>query len=47
MTAGPLAWPVLGLALVAAGAAQHRLIRDRVAPTPPSLSVPTITVSEH
>ncbi|MFF9343775.1 MFS transporter [Streptomyces sp. NPDC014773] len=48
MTAGPLAWPLLGLALVGAGAAQHRLIRDRVAPpAKPSLSVPTITVSEH
>ncbi|MEU8622850.1 MFS transporter [Streptomyces sp. NPDC048623] len=49
MTAGPLAWPVLGLALVGAGAAQHRLIRDRVTrpePTPASLSVPTATVSE-
>ncbi|KKZ69510.1 transporter [Streptomyces showdoensis] len=48
MTAGPLAWPLLGLALVAAGAAQHRVIRDRVtAPAPPSLSVPAVTVSEH
>ncbi|MET9957130.1 MFS transporter [Streptomyces sp. NPDC006339] len=48
MSAGPLAWPLLGLALVAAGAAQHRLIRDRLPkPTNPSLSVPTVTVSEH
>ncbi|MEU9857843.1 MFS transporter [Streptomyces sp. NPDC047974] len=48
MTAGPLAWPLLGLALAGAGAAQHRLIRDRVTrPTNPSLSVPTVTVSEH
>ncbi|MFJ5710339.1 MFS transporter [Streptomyces sp. NPDC093105] len=47
MTAGPLAWPVLGLALVAAGAAQHRLIRDRVTPAPSSLSVAKVTVSEH
>ncbi|MFH8729392.1 MFS transporter [Streptomyces termitum] len=50
MTAGPLAWPLLGLALVAAGAAQHRLIRDRVLhPTPPqpSLSVAKVTVSEY
>ncbi|WP_370410700.1 MFS transporter [Streptomyces fradiae] len=47
MTAGPLAWPVLGLALVGAGAAQHRLIRDRVTkPAQASLSVPTVTVSE-
>ncbi|MFI8517907.1 MFS transporter [Streptomyces sp. NPDC085481] len=48
MTAGPLAWPLLGLALVAAGAAQHRVVRDRITePTRPSLSVPTVTVSEH
>ncbi|MFI8326751.1 MFS transporter [Streptomyces sp. NPDC085529] len=47
MTAGPLAWPLLGLALVAAGAAQHRLIRDRVTPTTSSLSVSTVTVSER
>ncbi|MFE5797975.1 MFS transporter [Streptomyces sp. NPDC056503] len=48
MTAGPLAWPLLGLALVGAGAAQHRLLRDRVThPAQPSLSVPTVTVSEH
>ncbi|MGW2017157.1 MFS transporter [Streptomyces sp. NPDC001927] len=45
MSAGPLAWPLLGLGLVAAGAAQHRLIRDRL--TKPSLSVPKVTVSEH
>ncbi|NML55569.1 MFS transporter [Streptomyces sp. R302] len=48
MTAGPLAWPFLGLALAGAGAAQHRLVRARVThPTKPSLSVPTVTVSEH
>ncbi|MEU2659773.1 MFS transporter [Streptomyces sp. NPDC007325] len=48
MTVGPLAWPLLGLALVAAGAAQHRLIRHRVEqPTPPPLSVTTVTVSEN
>ncbi|MGW6541189.1 MFS transporter [Streptomyces sp. NPDC055051] len=48
MTVGPLAWPVLGLALVGAAAAQHRLLRDRVEkPTPSSLSVATVTVSEH
>ncbi|MFJ3902411.1 MFS transporter [Streptomyces sp. NPDC090025] len=54
MAAGPLAWPVLGLALVGAAATQHRLLRDHVtpaapAPAPaadPSLSVPTVTVSE-
>jgi MFS family permease len=50
MSVGALAWPVLGVVLVAAGAAQHRLIRDRVdaldAPSP-SLSVPKVTVSEH
>ncbi|MFF5975992.1 MFS transporter [Streptomyces sp. NPDC012769] len=48
MTAGALAWPLLGLALVAAGAAQYHLIRDRLPkPTKPSLSVPEVTVSEH
>ncbi|MFF9843347.1 MFS transporter [Streptomyces sp. NPDC013740] len=48
MSVGPLAWPLLGAALVAAGAAQYRVIRDRVSPpTQPSLSVPTVTVSEH
>ncbi|MFI9003509.1 MFS transporter [Streptomyces sp. NPDC053541] len=47
MSAGPLAWPLLGLALIGAGATQHRLIRDRVSrPAPTSLSVPTVTVSE-
>ncbi|MFB7372858.1 MFS transporter [Streptomyces sp. NPDC056222] len=45
MTAGALAWPLLGLGLVAAGAAQHRLIRDRIGK--PSLSVAPVTVSEH
>ncbi|MEU6987724.1 MFS transporter [Streptomyces sp. NPDC046324] len=45
ISAGALAWPLLGLGLVAAGAAQHRVIRDRL--TKPSLSVPTVTVSEH
>ncbi|MGW3378019.1 MFS transporter [Streptomyces hydrogenans] len=48
MTVGALAWPLLGLALVGAGAAQHRLLRDRVAPpAKPSLSVAKVTVSEH
>ncbi|MFD4376169.1 MFS transporter [Streptomyces sp. NPDC058486] len=48
MTAGPLAWPLLGLALIGAGATQHRLLRDRLAqPTEPSLSVAKVTVSEH
>lgn len=48
MAAGPLAWPVLGVALIAAGAGQHRVIRDRVTDTAqPSLSVPAVTVSEH
>ncbi|MFF8414360.1 MFS transporter [Streptomyces omiyaensis] len=47
MTAGPLAWPLLGLALVGAGAAQHRLLRDRVEHPEPSLSVAKVTVSEH
>ncbi|MEU7022727.1 MFS transporter [Streptomyces sp. NPDC046203] len=50
MSVGALAWPVLGLALIAAGAAQYRLIRDRVDavdPPAPSLSVAKVTVSEH
>ncbi|MFG2116960.1 MFS transporter [Streptomyces sp. NPDC048718] len=50
MSVGALAWPVLGLALIAAGAAQYRLIRDRVDavdPPTPSLSVAKVTVSEH
>ncbi|WP_281287982.1 MFS transporter [Streptomyces roseicoloratus] len=51
MAAGPLAWPLLGLALVGAAAAQHRVTRDRLAAPEPgpeasSLSVPTATVSE-
>ncbi|MFD7325319.1 MFS transporter [Streptomyces sp. NPDC059875] len=45
MSVGALAWPLLGLGLVAAGAAQHRLIRDRI--TEKSLSVVPVTVSEH
>ncbi|MFD0372319.1 MFS transporter [Streptomyces sp. NPDC059071] len=53
MAAGPLAWPLLGLALVGAAAAQHRVTRDRLArpepepeTDPSSLSVPTATVSD-
>ncbi|MEU3692277.1 MFS transporter [Streptomyces narbonensis] len=42
---GPLGWPFLGAALVATCAAQNRLVRRRLAE--PSLSVPTVTVSEH
>ncbi|MEV7570988.1 MFS transporter [Streptomyces tanashiensis] len=45
VSAGPLAWPFLGAALVATTAAQHRLVRRRL--TAPSLSVPKVTVSEH
>ncbi|MFJ2788843.1 MFS transporter [Streptomyces sp. NPDC093249] len=45
IAAGPLAWPVLGTALVATAAAQSRLVRRRLTGT--SLSVPKVTVSEH
>ncbi|MFF5285421.1 MFS transporter [Streptomyces sp. NPDC013171] len=45
ISAGPLAWPLLGAALVATTAAQNRLVRRRL--TEPSLSVAKITVSEH
>ncbi|MEU7388212.1 MFS transporter [Streptomyces tanashiensis] len=45
VSAGPLAWPFLGAALVATTAAQNRLVRRRLAT--PSLSVPKVTVSEH
>ncbi|MEU0405760.1 MFS transporter [Streptomyces sp. NPDC006197] len=45
VSAGPLAWPLLGAALVATTAAQNRLVRRRL--TGPSLSVPKVTVSEH
>ncbi|MEV8587075.1 MFS transporter [Streptomyces sp. NPDC051180] len=45
VSAGPLAWPVLGAALVATCAAQNRLVRRRL--TESSLSVAKVTVSEH
>lgn len=45
VSAGPLAWPFLGAALVATCAAQNRLVRRRL--REPSLSVPKVTVSEH
>ncbi|MFJ4871898.1 MFS transporter [Streptomyces sp. NPDC088757] len=45
VSAGPLAWPVLGAALVATAAAQNRLVRRRL--PEPSLSVAKVTVSEH
>ncbi|MET9726435.1 MFS transporter [Streptomyces zaomyceticus] len=45
VSAGPLAWPVLGAALVATSAAQNSLVRRRLPTT--SLSVPKVTVSEH
>ncbi|MER5206865.1 MFS transporter [Streptomyces sp. NPDC002825] len=45
VSAGPLAWPFLGAALVATAAAQNRLVRRRL--TEPSLSVAEVTVSEH
>ncbi|MFE2559355.1 MFS transporter [Streptomyces sp. NPDC059352] len=45
VSAGPIAWPFLGAALVATCAAQNRLVRRCL--TEPSLSVPKVTVSEH
>ncbi len=45
VSAGPLAWPFLGAALVATSAAQNRLVRRRL--PEPSLSVAKVTVSEH
>ncbi|WP_369143059.1 MFS transporter [Streptomyces sp. R44] len=45
VSAGPVAWPFLGAALVATAAAQNRLVRRHL--TEPSLSVPKVTVSEH
>ncbi|WP_272944376.1 MFS transporter [Streptomyces sp. SS] len=45
VSAGPLAWPFLGAALVATCAAQHRLVGRRLTRT--SLSVAKVTVSEH
>ncbi|GGV11141.1 MFS transporter [Streptomyces litmocidini] len=45
VSAGPLAWPFLGAALVATTAAQNRLVRRRLTET--SLSVAKVTVSEH
>ncbi|MER5312453.1 MFS transporter [Streptomyces sp. NPDC002773] len=45
VSAGPLAWPVLGAALVATSAAQSRLVRRRL--PEPSLSVAEVTLSEH
>ncbi|MEV4950346.1 MFS transporter [Streptomyces sp. NPDC053755] len=45
ISAGPLAWPVLGAALVATCAAQNRLVRRTLSRS--SLSVPVVTVSEH
>lgn len=45
VSAGPLAWPVLGAALVGTTAAQNRLVRRRLPQA--SLSVAKVTVSEH
>ncbi|MFF8276097.1 MFS transporter [Streptomyces lateritius] len=45
ISAGPLAWPLLGAGLVATCAGQHRLVRRR--PGTPALSVAPTTVSEH
>lgn len=45
VSAGPLGWPFLGAALVATCGAQSRLVRRRLPES--SLSVPTVTLSEH
>ncbi|MFE6714334.1 MFS transporter [Streptomyces sp. NPDC057695] len=45
VSAGPLAWPLLGATLVATTAVQNRLVRRRL--PRPSLSVAKVTVSEH
>ncbi|MDN3295724.1 MFS transporter [Streptomyces ficellus] len=45
ITAGPLAWPILGAGFAATCLAQRRLVHRRL-PDPP-LSVPPVTVSEH
>ncbi|MGW4445884.1 MFS transporter [Streptomyces sp. NPDC004682] len=45
LTLGPLGWTALGTTIALTCGIQHRLIRDRLRPTP--LSVPTATVSEH
>ncbi|MFJ2059848.1 MFS transporter [Streptomyces sp. NPDC087908] len=45
VSAGPLAWPLLGATLVATTAAQNRLVRRHLPQS--SLSVATVTVSEH
>ncbi|WP_284440287.1 MFS transporter [Streptomyces vilmorinianum] len=45
ISTGPLAWTLLGAGLVTTCAAQHRLVRRRTREQ--SLSVPTVTVSEH
>ncbi|MFC9797493.1 MFS transporter [Streptomyces sp. NPDC127584] len=45
VSAGPLAWPLLGATLVATTAVQNRLVRRRL--PRPSLSVAKVTVSEY
>ncbi|MFF0752451.1 MFS transporter [Streptomyces sp. NPDC004267] len=47
MTAGALAWPLLGLALVGVGAAQYRLIRDRVERAEPTETAETAQNAEQ
>ncbi|MEU6818706.1 MFS transporter [Streptomyces sp. NPDC046860] len=42
---GPAGWTVLGTTIALTCAIQHRLVRERLDPTP--LSVPPVTVSEH
>ncbi|MGW4225825.1 MFS transporter [Streptomyces bauhiniae] len=45
LTLGPLGWTVLGTTIALTCGIQHRLVRDRLRPTP--LSAPSVTVSEH
>ena len=45
ITTGPAGWLTFGAIIGLTCLIQHRLVRDRLAPTP--LSVPTVTVSEH
>lgn len=45
ISTGPVGWMTFGAIIGLTCLIQHRLVRDRLTPTP--LSVPTITVSEH
>lgn len=45
ISAGPVGWASFGTAIALTCMIQRRVVRDRL--TGPSLSVPSITVSEH